>query len=495
MRENEKRNACVYLVGAGCGTKEWITLEGLQLLRDCDAVVYDDLIDPALLAEVPAAAEKIYMGKRMNCESARQEDIQDVLVRLAGEKQRIVRLKGGDPFVFGRGGEEILHLNAHGIRWHVVPGISSSLAIPAQAGIPVTHRGISRSIHIMTAHTKEDRLRQDLDQFAKLEGTLVFLMGLNSLPTIVERLCENGRDAQTPAAVLSGGNSRNRRRVVGTLETIVEKTAAANVVSPAVIVVGEVAALNLLEQTGESVTVGLTGTDEFQEKLRKELGRRGIDSVSLMTGESCRLEVRIPWEDLRAPQEKWIVFTSIKGVQFFFRECAAVRFDHRAFAACKFAVIGGETRRELEAYGFTADLCPEEYHSKALAAAMCQAVSGDAVVHLFCSKQGTGNLEEALADRGVACKRYDVYDTVFSCTGDPKAPLDYVLFGSAAGVRSLQASGFALNGAKPVCIGPICADTFRSVYGAEPLMAPQATVAAMAELVAQDIGNKEEVEE
>lgn len=488
MSDKKNHGACVYLVGAGCGTKEWITLEGLQLLRDCDAVVYDDLIDPALLAEVPAAAEKIYMGKRMNCDSARQEDIQDVLVQLAEKKQRIVRLKGGDPFVFGRGGEEILHLNAHGIRWHVVPGISSSLAIPAQAGIPVTHRGISRSIHIMTAHTKEDRLRQDLDQFAKLEGTLVFLMGLNSLPTIVARLCENGRDAKTPAAVLSGGNSRNRRRVVGTLENIVEKASRAKVVSPAIIVVGDVVALDLLGRNNGNITVGLTGTDEFQDKLRKELGRRGIDSVSLMTGESRQLGVQIPWDALKTQKEKWIVFTSIKGVQFFFRECAAVRFDHRAFAACKFAVIGGETRRELEKYGFTADLCPEEFHSTALAKAVCQVVSGDAVVYLFCSKQGTGNLEAALAERKISCVRYDVYDTVFSCTGGQETHLDYVLFGSAAGVRCLRESGFSLNGAKPVCIGPICADAFRSAFREEPMMARQATVAALAELVAQDIG-------
>ena len=220
---DETGRGCVSLVGAGCGSKEWITLEGLKLLKSCDVVVYDDLIDKALLEEVPSDAERIYVGKRSHRSSSKQEDITDILVKLARENKQVVRLKGGDPFVFGRGGEEIEVLNQNQIAWRVVPGISSALAIPAEAGIPVTHRGISRSIHIMTAHTKEHILRKDLEQFADLEGTLIFLMGLESLETIVTILKAKGRDKRTPAAVLSGGNAARRYKVTGTLEDIVEK--------------------------------------------------------------------------------------------------------------------------------------------------------------------------------------------------------------------------------------------------------------------------------
>lgn len=237
----------VYLVGAGCGRADLITVRGLRLLERCDAVVYDDLIDPALLDAAPAQALRLYMGKREGQHSASQEAICARLAELALEGRQVVRLKGGDPFVFGRGGEEALALRAAGVPFEVVPGVTSPVAIPALAGIPVTHRGLSQSLHIVTAHTAdtEDGLPAYFDRLAALPGTLVFLMGLSRLERIAARLTAAGKSPETPAAVLSGGNAPHPAAVRGTLADIAAKARAAGVRAPAVIVVGDVAALEL----------------------------------------------------------------------------------------------------------------------------------------------------------------------------------------------------------------------------------------------------------
>ena len=240
----------VSLVGAGCGSADLITLRGLRRLQACDTVIYDDLIDPELLRYAPAHAQRIYMGKRSGRHSASQEEICMALIEHAKNGEYVVRLKGGDPFVFGRGGEELLALQAAGVPFEEIPGISSAIAIPAEAGIPVTHRGLAQSVHIITAHTADttDGLPDCLDTLAALPGTLIFLMGLSALPRICERLLTAGMAPETPAAVLSGGNSPHAVTVRATLETISDHTARAGVQPPAVIVIGEVAALTLLSQ-------------------------------------------------------------------------------------------------------------------------------------------------------------------------------------------------------------------------------------------------------
>lgn len=245
--DGESHSGSVTLVGAGCGKGDLITLRGLKHLRRCDAVVYDDLIDPELLDLAPESAQRIYMGKRSGTHSASQEEIQAELIRLAKAGLRVVRLKGGDPYVFGRGGEEMLAIREAGIPCRQVPGITSPVGIPAEFGIPVTHRGLSRSLHIITAHTADtpDGLPADFDALAKLEGTLVFLMGLSQLPKIAERLMGAGKDGDTPAAVLSGGNSKNPMEVRAPLKDIAQAAREKGLSSPAIILVGGVAGLDL----------------------------------------------------------------------------------------------------------------------------------------------------------------------------------------------------------------------------------------------------------
>lgn len=241
------RKGKVYIVGAGCGDYDLITLRGLKALRACDVVVYDDLIDERLLDEIPRNAETIYVGKRKGKHSQSQEEINEILVNLALEGKIVVRLKGGDPFVFGRGGEEIIALKENGIAFEEIPGISSAIAIPAAEGIPVTHRGMSRDVHIITAHTAEDKgsLPGWYDELAAMPGTLVFLMGLTKLEQIASRLISAGKSPDTPAAVISGGNSKKKMSVRASLQNIAQAVKDAKLQSPAVIVIGEVAALEL----------------------------------------------------------------------------------------------------------------------------------------------------------------------------------------------------------------------------------------------------------
>lgn len=237
----------VWLVGAGCGAADLITVRGLRLIRRCDAIVYDDLIDEALLREAPAHAQRVYMGKRSGHHSAPQAEICAELIRQARLGRMVVRLKGGDPYLFGRGGEEMLALRAAGVPCHEVPGIPSAIGIAAEAGIPVTHRGASRSLHILTGHTADtpDGLPEELDRLAQTGGTLVILMGLAQLERIAQRLMAAGKPAETPAAVLSGGNSKNPACVRGTLGAIAQAVRAQQVQPPAIIVIGEVAAMEL----------------------------------------------------------------------------------------------------------------------------------------------------------------------------------------------------------------------------------------------------------
>ena len=237
----------VDLVGAGCGKADLITLRGLRLLQQCQAVVYDDLIDAKLLDAVPESALRIYMGKRSGAHSASQREINEKLIELARSGLRVVRLKGGDPYLFGRGGEEMLALLDAGVPCAEVPGISSAIGIPAEAGIPVTHRGMSRGLHIVTAHTSDtpDGLPADLDVLAQLEGTLVFLMGLSQLQKIASRLIAAGKDPSTPAAVISGGNAPEPKQVRAPLSQLPQAAQEAGATAPAIILVGEVAQLRL----------------------------------------------------------------------------------------------------------------------------------------------------------------------------------------------------------------------------------------------------------
>lgn len=485
----------VYLVGAGCGTADLITVRGQKLLERCDTVVYDDLIDQALLENLPA--ERIYVGKRRGRHSAAQDDICEILIRKAREGKRVVRLKGGDPFVFGRGGEEVEALLAAGVPCEEVPGITSAIAIPAEAGIPVTHRGVSQSVHIVTAHTAdtEDGLPAYLGELARLPGTLVFLMGLSQLPVLTGRLIAGGKAPETPAAVISGGNATSPADIRGTLADIAEK--AKNVKSPAVIVVGEAAALELTcrrERILKNITVGLTGTDIVTGKLRKSLQELGAKTI--LAERSVIISRPFAAERL-CGRKQWLVFTSSNGVRVFFEQLRRQKTDLRGLGQSRFAVIGAATAEELEKHGFIADLCPETYTTERLAQILSENVPDGETICLLRSAQGSVSPFQKLMEK-YTVESIPLYETAVDLettkqAADRLAEMDYLLFSSASGVESyFDAHGRVPEKTVCVCIGDVTAAALKKRYKKEALVAEDASVQRLIQLVQEDVSRKNE---
>ncbi len=486
-----EKTGCVYLIGAGCGEKDLITLRGLDRLQRCDVVVYDDLIDPELLNAAPEGTPMIYMGKRLGKHSAQQEEISQTLIALAKQGKRVARLKGGDPFVFGRGGEEALALQAAGVPFEEIPGISSCIAIPALAGIPVTHRGVSRSFHVVTAHTKEDdeTLSEKMEHLAAMDGTLVFLMGLGRLELLVQGLLQAGKAADTPASVVSGGNAPHPAVVRGTLETIAQRTRAAKILAPAVIVIGEPASMELLSAVAakplDSVRVGITGTVPFTQKLRDELREQGAQVAVVQQSHIEPLAWEQDLERILDGGCHWLVFTSANGVRIFFEALQKELVDLRRLATCKFAVIGSATGKTLWEYGFQADLCPAVYTSEALAKELCKTIAPDEDAILLRAQNSAEILPEVLTRQGIPVMQIALYcvkaDAVRENVLDT---VDYLTFGSAGGVHQFFKAGQQIPPKTMcVCIGEVTAKAF-SQYDARPcLIAEEATVPGMIEQI------------
>lgn len=483
----------VYLVGAGCGKADLITLRGLRLLRRCDVVIYDDLIDRDLLREVPGHAQVIYMGKRRGKHSARQEEICAELVRCAQEGKLVVRLKGGDPFVFGRGGEELLTLEQAGIPCEVVPGISSALAIPAMAGIPVTHRGLSRSVHIVTAHTADtgDGLPECLDELARLPGTLVFLMGLSRLENIALRLMKAGKPGNTPTAVISGGNSPHPAAVRGTLADIAEKVRAVRMQPPAVIVVGAVAEMSLPVSTPaplEGVTIGLSGSEPMTKKLREALEPLGARTFLAQQSIIQALPIPMELNSLCDGAPHWLVFTSANGVKEFFRRLKAERVDLRRLRNCRFAVIGAATGKALAMQGFQADLRPETYTTAALAKTLLETVPPREDIVLLRSRQGSGELFQTLSAARTV-RDIHLYDAVPAPlpaeeTRERLNRADYLVFTSAGGVKMfLEQQGKIPPQAQCACIGGVTAAALARSWDGTPILAKDTSVEGIVQAI------------
>lgn len=492
-----KTNGMVSLIGAGCGAKDLITVRGLECLRKCDAVVYDDLIDAGLLDEVPADAQRIYMGKRLGKHSAPQQEISQMLVKLAQQGKHVARLKGGDPFVFGRGGEESLALQQAGIAFEEIPGISSCIAIPAQAGIPVTHRGLSRSFHVITAHTATDceNDTEKMKHLAALDGTLVFLMGLGRLEALAESMMQAGKSANTPAAVISGGNAPHPMTVRGTLQTIAPLVRQANVQAPAVIVVGEVAALELISPLVEKplagVRVGITGTQKFVQKLDLALKQQGAQTQEV----SCSQVMPLHWESVLERnwnEPCWLVFTSANGVRIFFDTLRREKKDLRQLARCQFAVIGKSTGEVLSQYGIQPDLCPDVYTSEALAQELCKKIQPGESAVLLRAKQSAAILPQMLREQGISVQDVALYDVKTVQTEDcALTELDYLTFASAGGVRQFfQKYKRIPDNITCVCIGPVTAKEFARYDPRPCLIAEQAEVSSLVQTICLHRKNK-----
>ncbi|MDO4789138.1 MAG: uroporphyrinogen-III C-methyltransferase [Johnsonella sp.] len=372
-REEPKK---VWIVGAGPGDPELLTCKALRCLKEADTILYDDLLHPSLLNEAKIDAKLIYVGKKSGAHSMSQEEINALLIREAKEGGRVLRLKGGDPYIFGRGAEEAKALREQGIGFEVLSGISSAIAAPASAGIPLTHRELASSCHIIAGHRAEER-ELDFASLAKLEGTLVFLMGLQNLAYIVKKLREYGMPPEKKICIISSASRPEQKKYLGTLGDIEKAAQKEKILSPAVIVIGDVVGLSreldLSEEGGEVLEgrhVLLTGSRRMVARFKPLLEERGarISAISLIEA------IPIPREEYREALERigayaWIVFTSSNGIRAFFGEPGEIfeDIDFRKFSHLKFAVIGEGTAQTLRKYGFHADFIPSVYSVKALA--------------------------------------------------------------------------------------------------------------------------------
>lgn len=390
----------VVLVGAGPGDPGLITVKGLQEIREADCIVYDRLASPELLEEAKPGCEKIYVGKASSNHTMKQGEINQLLVQKSMEHRKTVRLKGGDVYVFGRGGEEGLFLKEHGVPFEVVPGISSALAGPAYGGIPITHRGKALGFHVVTAHDRNDELADlNFQAMANSKETCVFLMGLSKVGEIADKLKGAGMPGSTKAAVISHATTPSQKTCVSDLDHLAAKVAQAGLSSPALIVVGEVVSLrsglNFFENrllSGKRYVIPKIG--QKPTRLKELLQKQGAIVDEVQVGEIANTKNIPQIKEFQAGD--WLVFTSKNGVEAFFENFQGQGMDIRSLGGCKVAAIGSKTAKLLASYGIYPDLVPKEFHSDAFAETLRERLAGSERVWYFKGGNADSHLKEAL---------------------------------------------------------------------------------------------------
>ncbi len=509
----------VFLVGAGPGDPGLITVRGRALLDQADVVIYDYLSNPRLLSYCPRA-ETIYVGKKAASHSMTQEQINALLVEKAREGKRVVRLKGGDPFVFGRGGEECEALAAAGVKFEVVPGITAAIAGPAYAGIPVTHRDFNSSFTLITGHEKEEEYKEsesrsrdaavgssDIDwaSVAKLP-CIAFYMGVKALPRICEKLMANGMSGETPAATIQWATTPKQRTVTGTVRDIVQKVAEAKIGAPAITIVGRVVemrqAINWFESRplfGQTIVV--TRTRQQASALSQKLEALGARVIEAPTIDLAPPKDFTEVDDAikHAAHYDWIIFTSANGVRFTRARLDAMERDVRVFGTADIAAIGDATaeaiRRELALH---VNLCPDDFVAEALVHALQG--HGQIAGHKFLLLRADiarPILRDQLKAHGAAEVRdVAVYETKPAenlpdelLTASDAGEVNWVTFTSSSTVKnfvSLLGSNYAtkLKNVKIASIGPITSQTLRDLGLTPTIEAETYNVDGLVEAVA-----------
>ena len=491
----------VWLVGAGPGDAGLMTLRGREVLSRADVVVYDALVGPGVLAMIPDTARLVFAGKRSSHHYMKQADTNRLLLDEALAGNRVVRLKGGDPFLFGRGGEELELLAAHGVPFEIVPGITSAFAVPAYAGIPVTHRDCCSSVHVITGHRKAGEPYDiDFDALVRTGGTLVFLMGISALPDIAAGLLGAGMPGDTPAAVLEKGTTARQRRIGATLATLEAACAEAHVTTPAIIVVGRVCAL--AEQFAwfdakplSGVRVIVTRPRELSSGLAGMLRAEGAEVLELPAIRTAPVQDGAPVtaviRALEAGAYDWLVFTSPSGVRIFFDRLIEAG-DLRTLGGVKLAAIGEGTRKALRQYGLRADFLPSVYDGETLGRELRDVCAPGSRICIPRAAIGNRALIEEL-QRGEGFEITDVatYDTVYEPGRAIDAgrliedgEIDFCVFTSASTVRGFAGSCPDADFTKvnAVCIGRQTAAEAEA-RGMRVCIAERATLESLVEAV------------
>ena len=498
----------VYLVGAGPGDPKLLTLRGKECLEQADVVLYDYLANPALLDHLKPGAERIYVGRRGRGRYGEQTEINRLMIGRARAGDTVVRLKGGDPFMFGRGGEEAEAIADAGIPFEVIPGVTAAVAVPAYAGIPVTHRTLASSVAIVTGHEDPTKPSStlDWDQLASTRGTVVFLMGLKNLSAIVAHLTACGRPATTPVALIRWGTRAEQRTIVGTLADIVNKADRAALEPPTVIVVGDV--VNLREKLNWFEHRPLFGTTVLVTRPREQapefadlLAAYGAAVLALPT---IAIVPPDDWTSLdRAIQElgrfDWIIFTSVNGVRYFLERLDVAGRDARVLAHTRLCAIGPRTAEALAAAHLKVDRVPAQFQAEGLLEAFDQEPLIGTRILIPRAEVARDLLPEELRARGAEVVVATAYRTVRP-EGDVAALTEalrqgrvgVVAFTSSSTVKNYMACFASVEEARTLteravvaCIGPITAQTAEGVGLKVAIVAKANTVPALADAIAE----------
>jgi len=481
----KKKQGHVYLVGAGPGDPGLITLKGKNCIEIADVLVYDYLASPALLAYAREDAERIYVGKKGGDHTLKQHEINQLLVDKAATGRIVTRLKGGDPFIFGRGGEEVEVLVEAGITYEVVPGVTSAVAAPAYAGIPLTHRKFTSTLAFVTGHEDPQKATSSIDWQALATGigTLVFFMGVKNLPNIVEQLTQHGMSTETLVALIHWGTTTRQRTVTGTLANIVQRAKDAKLEAPAIIVVGDVVGLRDTMQWFENKP--LMGKQIVVTRARQQAS--GLVTALQAAGADClecptiQIEPPAEWQTLdlaidNLKEYHWIVFTSVNGVRFFFKRLFERGKDVRALYHIRTACIGPVTAERLAGFGLSCDILPEAYRAESVVAAFKNQDVKDQKILLPRAQEARPILPETLTEMGAQVDEIAVYRTqiaqdnvVTLLDGLAARNIDCITFTSSSTVKNFKklipVSDFPklLENVTIACIGPITADTAKEL--------------------------------
>lgn len=491
----------VFLVGAGPGDPGLITLKAVDCLKKADVVIFDYLANEEFLNFTCSEAERIYVGKKGSSHTLSQDKINQLIIDKAREGKQVVRLKGGDPFVFGRGGEEAEELAEAGISFEIVPGVTSAVSAPAYAGIPLTHRDYTSTVAFITGHEKPGKKNSQIawEKISTGVGTLVFLMGVGNLKNIVARLRENGRDPKTPVAIICWGTTTHQRSLIGTLETIVELARQKGVKPPSIIVVGEVIALREKLDWFEKKplfgkTVVVTRARSQASGLVLTLQKEGANVIEFPTIEIIPPE---SFSDLDRAIEKladyhWLIFTSVNGVKFFFERLESVEKDVRDLKGIKLCAIGAETARRLTGRGLRLDFVPSEYRAEAILEGLAKEDLTGKHILIPRALEAREVLPDELRKRGaivdVVCAYRTVkgqmeYDNLYDLF--KRREVDAITFTSSSTVKNFvelfdsKELPQLLDGVVLASIGPITSETIRNLALAPTLQAEEYTIAGL----------------
>ena len=479
----------VYLIGAGCGEADLITLKGLRKLLESDVVLYDSLVDEELINKLSKNVEKIYVGKRYHQKSMPQDEINKLIIKYAKSGKIVARLKGGDPYVFGRGSEEAQAIENENISYEVIPGISSAIAVPELAGIPVTHRQVSRNFTVLTASSvgidnKENITPIDYQALTKLGGTIIFLMGYHHIQEIMNNFLTAGMNENTPCAIISKGCTKEQKIIKGNIKNISSEIENKNLKAPVIIVIGECVNLDLKgkifenfqeKNDFENLKIAVTGTDNFVKKFSEKIQSKKCKIFDWGFLDIITNDEKLP--DLK--NFNWIVFTSQNGIEKFFEKLKKEKKDIRLLSNLKIAVIGSGTREKLLQYGIYADVIPDNFDSENLTEKLLSELQKNDKILIFRAKDGSDFLINKLRENGYKYTDFQIYELkenteikcILSTLKINSFDVNYLVFGSAKGVTTFfENFGNNLNkNTKIVCIGKKCAQALQN-YNTEKIL-------------------------